>query len=68
LTEGGFLLHSPDFQAGPPIQLQKNKSGILAQVLHHRSRSPGHFWAGAGVVGVSLFSMVAALGTVNDTG
>jgi murein DD-endopeptidase MepM/ murein hydrolase activator NlpD len=25
-----------------------------------------HFWAGAGVVGVSLFSMVAALGTVND--
>jgi murein DD-endopeptidase MepM/ murein hydrolase activator NlpD len=47
--------------------LHKNKGGILAQVLHHRSHRPGHFWAGAGVVGVSLFSMVAALGTVNDT-
>jgi hypothetical protein len=46
--------------------LHKNKGGILAQVLHHRSHRPGHFWAGAGVVGVSLFSMVAALGTVNE--
>jgi murein DD-endopeptidase MepM/ murein hydrolase activator NlpD len=50
----------------PTIQLHKNKSGILAQLLHHRSHRPGHFWAGAGVVGVSLFSMVAALGTVNE--
>ncbi len=60
------MLHSPDFQAGPPIQLPKNKSGILAQLLHYRSERPGPFWAGVGVVGVSLFSMVAALGTVND--
>ncbi len=61
------MLHSPDYQAGPPIQLHKNKSGILAQVLHCRSERPGHFWAGVGVVGVSLFSMVAAFGTVNDS-
>jgi len=66
LTEGGFLLHSPDYQAGPPIQLHKNKSGILAQLLHYRSERPEPFWAGVGVVGVSLFSMVAAFGTVND--
>ena len=51
----------------PTIQLQKNKGGILAQVLPHRSHRPVHFWAGAGVVGVSLFSMVAALGSVNET-
>ena len=61
------MLHSPDFLAGPPIQLNKNKSGILAQLLHYRSERPGHFWAGAGVVGVSLFSMVAAFGTVNGS-
>lgn len=66
MTEGGFLLHSPDYQAGPPIQLHKNKSGILAQLLHYRSERPEPFWAGVGVVGVSLFSMVAAFGTVND--
>ena len=30
----------------------------------HSART--RFWAGAGVVGVSLFGMVAALGTVND--
>ena len=60
------MLHSPDFLAGPPIQLNENKSGILAQLLHYRSERPRHFWAGAGVVGVSLFSMVAAFGTVND--
>lgn len=61
------MLHSPDYQAGPPIQLHKNKSGILAQVLHYRSERPEPFWAGVGVVGVSLFSMVAAFGTVNDS-
>ncbi len=66
MTEGGFLLHSPDYRAGPPIQLHENKSGILAQVLHYRSERPGPFWAGVGVVGISLFSMVAAFGTVND--
>ena len=62
------MLHSPDYQAGPPIQLRKNKSGILAQVHHYRSLRPGPFWAGAGVLGVSLFSMVAAFGTVTDAG
>ena len=66
LTEGDFLLHSANFSAARPIQLHKNKSGILAQLIHHRSHRPGHFWAGAAVVGVSLFSTVAALGTVNE--
>jgi len=66
LTEEGFLLNSPDFLGGPPIQLHKDKSGILAQLLHYRAERPAPFWAGAGVLGVSLFGMVAALGTVND--
>jgi len=61
------LLHSPDYQAGPPIQLRKNKSGILAQLLDYRSGRPGHFWAGLGVFGVSLFGMMAAFGTAIDT-
>ena len=61
------MLHSPDFQAGPPIQLHKNKSGILAQLLHYRAERPGPFWAGIGVLGVSLFGMVAAFGTANDS-
>ena len=61
------MLHSSDYPAGPPIQLHKNKSGILAQVLHYRSERPGHVWAGIGVLGVSLFSMVAAFGTVNGS-
>ena len=60
------MLHSPNFSGGSPIQLHKNKSGILAQLLHYRSERPGHFWTGLGVVGVSLFSMVAAFGTVSD--
>lgn len=60
------MLHSANFSTARPIQLHKNKNGILAQLIHHRSHRPGHFWAGAAVVGVSLFSMVAALGTVND--
>ncbi|MDP2135800.1 MAG: peptidoglycan DD-metalloendopeptidase family protein [Sulfuritalea sp.] len=46
--------------------MHKNKSGILAQLLHYRAERPGPFWAGAGVLGVSLFSMVAAFGTVAD--
>jgi murein DD-endopeptidase MepM/ murein hydrolase activator NlpD len=61
------LLHSPDFSGGPPIQLHKNKSGILAQLLDYRFERPRHFWAGVGVVGVSFFSMVAAFGTVTDS-
>ncbi len=47
--------------------MQKNKSGILTQLLDFRLARPGHFWAGAGVIGVSLFSMVAAFGTARDT-
>ena len=61
------MLHSANFFGGPPIQLHKNKSGILAQLLHYRAERPAPFWAGAGVLGISLFGMVAALGTVNDT-
>ena len=60
------MLHSSDFFGGPPIQLHKNKSGILAQLLDYRFERPTHFWAGVGVVGVSFFSMVAAFGTVTD--
>jgi murein DD-endopeptidase MepM/ murein hydrolase activator NlpD len=44
--------------------LQENKSGILAQLLHYRSARPGPFWAGVGVFGISLFSVVTAFGTV----
>ncbi|MCK9389011.1 MAG: M23 family metallopeptidase [Sulfuritalea sp.] len=47
--------------------MHENKSGILAQLLHYRAERPAPFWAGAGVLGISLFGMVAALGTVNDT-
>ena len=47
--------------------MPENKSGILAQLLHYRAERPAPFWAGAGVLGISLFGMVAALGTVNDT-
>jgi hypothetical protein len=47
--------------------LKKNKSGILAQVLDFRLARPGHFWAGVGVFGISLFGMVAAFGTARDT-
>lgn len=60
------MLHSPDLYGGPPIQLYKDNDGILAQVLHFQAKRPGHFWAGAGVIGISLFGMVAAFGTVND--
>ena len=47
--------------------MHKNKSGILAQLHDFQFERPGHFWAGVGVVGVSLFSMVAAFGTVTDS-
>lgn len=60
------MLHSPNFSGGPPIQLHENKSGILAQLLNYRFERPGHLRAGLAVFGVSLFSMVAAFGTVND--
>ena len=61
------MLHSPDYSAGRPIQLHKNKSGILAQLNDYRSARPGPFWAGVGIVGVSLFSMVTAFGSVART-
>jgi murein DD-endopeptidase MepM/ murein hydrolase activator NlpD len=47
--------------------LHKNKSGILAQLNDYRSARPGPFWAGVGIVGVSLFSMVTAFGSVART-
>lgn len=60
------MLHSPNFSGDPPIQLHESKSGILAQLLDHRPERSGRLRAGFVVFGVSLFSMVAALGTVND--
>lgn len=40
---------------------------ILAQLQAIRENRPHHFWAGAMVAGVSLFSMVAAFGTAPDS-
>ena len=48
-----------------PIQLL-NKKEILAQLVKPH---PGHIsrlWFGSGVIGISLFGMVAAFGTVSD--
>ncbi len=50
----------------PPIQLHKEKSGILAQLQSTLAHRPGTFWATMGVAGVSLFGMVAAFGTVAE--
>lgn len=43
------------------------KTRILAQLQAIRENRPHHFWAGAMVAGVSLFSMVAAFGTAPDS-
>ncbi|MDD5248791.1 MAG: peptidoglycan DD-metalloendopeptidase family protein [Rhodocyclaceae bacterium] len=56
------MLHSPDFNAGPTT-LNNQKSRILAQLQNYRAAKPGPFWAALGIVGVSLFGMVAAFGT-----
>ena len=39
---------------------------ILAQLESYIAKRPGHFWAGVGLLSVSLFGMVAAFGTVTD--
>ncbi len=43
------------------------KTRILTQLQAIRENRPHHFWAGAMVAGVSLFSMVAAFGTAPDS-
>lgn len=43
------------------------KTRILTQLQAIRENRPYHFWAGAAVAGVSLFSMMAAFGTAPDS-
>jgi len=43
------------------------KTRILAQLQGIRENRPQHFWAGALVASLSLFSMVAAFGTAPDS-
>lgn len=47
--------------------MSHEKTQILAQLQAIRESRPHHFWAGAMVAGVSLFSMVAAFGTAPDS-
>ncbi|MDT3734644.1 MAG: M23 family metallopeptidase [Denitratisoma sp.] len=47
--------------------MNHEKTRILAQLQAIRESRPHHFWAGAMVAGVSLFSMVAAFGTAPDS-
>jgi murein DD-endopeptidase MepM/ murein hydrolase activator NlpD len=46
---------------------QLHKHGILAHLNQYRSERPGPFWTGFGLVGASLFGMVAAFGTVSGS-
>ena len=48
-----------------PVQLL-NKNEILAQLAKPRPGHIGRLWFGSGVIGISLFGMVAAFGTVSD--
>jgi murein DD-endopeptidase MepM/ murein hydrolase activator NlpD len=43
--------------------LHIEKSRILAQLQSYRAAKPGQFWAALGIIGVSLFGVVAAFGT-----
>lgn len=47
--------------------MNNEKTRILAHLQAIRENRPRHFWAGAMVMGVSLFSMVAAFGTAPDS-
>lgn len=47
--------------------MNNEKTRILAHLQAIRENRPHHFWAGAMVAGVSLFSMVAAFGTAPDS-
>ena len=46
--------------------MNHEKTRILAHLQTVRENRPHHFWAGAAVAGISLFSMVAAFGTAPD--
>jgi len=46
--------------------LKKDTRFIVAQLGYFHAERPGHFWAGLAVLGLSLFGMVAAFGTVAD--
>ena len=47
--------------------MNNEKTRILAHLHTIRENRPRHFWAGAAVAGVSLFSMVAAFGTAPNS-
>lgn len=47
--------------------MNQEKTRILAHLQALREARPKHLWAGVGVAGVSLFSMVAAFGTAPDS-
>lgn len=47
--------------------MKLKKVRILARLTAPREAKPKHFWAYAGVAGVSLFSMVAAFGVAPNT-
>lgn len=47
--------------------MSQEKTRILAHLQAIRENQPRHFWTGALVAGISLFSMVAAFGTAPDS-
>jgi len=47
--------------------MNTEKTRILAHLHAIRENRPRHFWAGAVITGVSLFSMMAAFGTAPDS-
>ena len=47
--------------------MNKEKTGILAQLTTFRTAHPGPFWASAGLATLSMFGMVAAFGTAPGT-
>ncbi|HEX8963014.1 MAG TPA: peptidoglycan DD-metalloendopeptidase family protein, partial [Rhodocyclaceae bacterium] len=52
----------PTSNAGPtPLHIEKSR--ILAQLQAYRAAKPGQFWGTLGIIGVSLFGVVAAFGT-----
>lgn len=51
----------------PICPMQKDKSGILAQLQVYRETKPGPFWGATALAGISMFGMVAAFGTAPGT-
>lgn len=47
--------------------MNKEKTGILAQLITFRAKHPGPFWASSGLAVLSMFGMVAAFGTAPGT-